>query len=173
MKNSWPPNKNRYIAKLIAFVIKVTHLSGHPACPAKLWRSLERSRRIDAFSLMEVMLAMAIFAIISTSIFSLLGTSLLYSGRSHAIVTRIFYIKNMFFDEEVFTEFKKDPKKKIEKNMQEPSIGLKIELLSLGGKLEKAYKDCYIVNASGSWSLFTRPMEENIYGIGFVQEPKK
>lgn len=127
----------------------------------------------EGFSLIEAVLAIAMFSIVAVSVLGLVNNALNYSFKSHSNVSRIFYIKGLFFTPGYLNDVQKDVKKVIEKKLEEPALNLKFSLEPLNKNLAKKFENCYLYKASGSWLQFGLEQENNIFGIGYIQKKEK
>lgn len=128
------------------------------------------------FSLIEVVLAMAIFATLSAAIFTLMNSVFNSAYKTHAVVSRFFYIKNMFVDYKNIEELAKDPKREITQTIQEPAVTVHFKVQPIKNEaVAKKYEHSFVAKASGIWQDIVREKEEDILGIVFIQkqEPKE
>jgi len=119
------------------------------------------------FSFVEVVMAMAIMAIILTSLFGLQNTAFNSALREHALISRIYYIKNLFFDTV--------PNKIIKKSLPDPET--KLEIITMPAKspeIVKRFENMYIVNANGQWKIQNKNYQEVLTMLLYLPPaPKK
>lgn len=131
------------------------------------------SQHKTGFTLVEVVIALAFVGMVMTSVFALLNSALRSTYTTNSLVSRIFYIKNMFFDHEIINSLKKDPEKEIKKTIKEPSTEIVVKLSGSKNKvLEKNFKNSKIITSSAQWTDL-RSEEDSIVGFLYISPAKK
>lgn len=119
----------------------------------------------DGFSFMEIILAMAILGIVLTGLFSLQSGVFTAATREHSIISRIFFIKNMFFDTELNKKLVKE--KNVTKNLADPVTKLTYQASKPNDKSSlKRFENINLLKAKGSWTLF-RDYDETLVTVVF------
>lgn len=132
-------------------------------------KNLRSLHKREGFTLIEIVLAMAIFGTVATAILGLLGTSLNYASRTYNVVNTVFYVKNLFFEPESIQAFQQDTKKVIEKKIKEPSLNLTFALQEFKSKhLAKKFENCYLAKAASQGAF-----ELDMFGIVCIQKEEK
>src|SRR5688500_6427581 len=87
----------------------------------------------NGFTFIEVVIAIAITALILTSLYTLQTTMFNNIIKTHFKTARIFWMKNFLLDEDNLKKVQKE-KKPLEKNLEDPKMKMKYELKKLDDK---------------------------------------
>jgi len=127
----------------------------------------------SGFSFIEVALTIAIIGMMITALFSLQFGAFRNVTLEHAILSRIFYIKNIYYNPQDFQKLQKD--KTFTQDIPDPKIKIVSKYLDVPEKSEvaKKFENVFLVKATGSWQgmqteqqetlvtfVFSRPKEE-------------
>jgi prepilin-type N-terminal cleavage/methylation domain-containing protein len=131
------------------------------------------SRHRSGFTLIEVVIAIALVGVMMTSIFALMNSSFRSTYDINSLVYRIFYIKNGFFDPEYQNSIQKDPSKIFDKRIEDPSVDITFSAKKSKNKsIENSFKNVYRILSMGKWQAL-KFYEESIVGFQYIAPPKK
>lgn len=122
------------------------------------------------FTLVEVIIAIAIVGMMMTSIFALLNSAFRSTYETNSLITRIFYIKNSFFSPEDQNAIQKDPSKEITKKIENPATAIIFKATKPKNKfIENNFKNSYLITATGKWEAL-KTEEESIIGFKYIPQ---
>lgn len=114
----------------------------------------------DGFTFIEVVLTVLLMGTILISLLNSQNTIMSRLIRSHENISRIFYIKNLFFDIEATKRLA--PNKLVRKTINDPKTTLTIEAVKPSEKsaIGKRFQKMFLIKAKGSWRGLLREQEE-------------
>ncbi len=130
----------------------------------------KNQNRTNGFTFVEVIIAVAIIGMVLTSLFTLQTGLFNSTFNNYSKISRIFFIKNFFFNFE--TREKLNKNKIIKKELKDPPTKLTFELKNLNEKSAvKKYENIFLLKSSASWRGLINQQEENM--IYFIYEKLK
>lgn len=146
-------------------------LDGAIKAPARP-EPVEGYEKANGFSFIEVTLTIAIIGMMITTLFSLQFGAFRNVTLEHAILSRIFYIRNIYFDPENFQKLQKD--KTLTQDIAEPKMKMISKYSEVPEKSEiaKKFDNIYLIKSTGSWQGMQTEQQETLVGFVYVK-PKE
>lgn len=125
-----------------------------------------RNLNKPAFGFVEIVITIAIVGTLLTSIFMLQNTVFINVINQHERISRIFYIKNLFFEP--------SKEKNIKKEISDPvtQLSLQTNLPSEQSELKK-FENIYILKTTGKWMGRKGEREETMITFVYEKPAKK
>ena len=132
-----------------------------------------KSHNKNGFTFIEVVITVAIIGIMMTSIFGLQNGMFKSVFNGYSKISRIFYIKNLFFEPSNLEKLQKD--KSIKKDLTEPQTNIVFELKKLSDKssFSKRFENVNLLKATGKWRGLFKEQEETLISFVYIKPKKK
>ncbi len=126
----------------------------------------------SGFSFIEVALTIAIIGMMITALFSLQFGAFRNVTLEHAILSRIFYIKNIYYNPQDFEKLQKD--KTFTQDISDPKTKIVSKYLDVPEKSEvaKKFENVFLVKSTGSWQGMQTEQQETLVSFIYVR-PKE
>ncbi len=126
----------------------------------------------SGFTFIEVVIAVMIIGMVLTSLFSLQTALFDSTFNNYSKISRIFFIKNLFFNFEAREKLNKN--KILKKELKDPLTKLTFELKNLNEKSQiKKFENISLLKSSASWRGLVRQQEESMIYYIYQKAKKK
>ena len=120
----------------------------------------------------EVILAVAIIGSVLTALFSLQTGIFSAIFNDYSRISRVFYLKNFFFDYDSFQKVQQE--KNIKMDLKEPITKLTYETKKISEKSSlKKFENVSLFKATAKWRGLIRDQEESIVSFIYIKPKKK
>lgn len=127
----------------------------------------------NGFTFIEIVITVAVIGIMMSAIFGLQSGMFRSIFGNYSKVSRIFYIKNLFFEPANLEKLQKD--KIIKKDLSDPATNIVYELKKPGDKsgYSKRFENINLLKATGKWKGLFKEQEEMLISFVYIKPKKK